>query len=396
MPTRPRKPPSYRLHKPTGQAVVRLDGHDHYLGRFDTPDSHERYHRLVAEWLTSGAARRPDRPSTSTSEISVNELLLAYVRHAEGYYRRPGGSPAPELDNVRLALRPLRTLYGGTPASAFGPAALKAVRQHLVEAGLGIRTVNQRTQRLVRCFRWAAENELIAATVHQALKCVAGLKAGRSAAREVRVVRPVPDDQVDAIRPFLPRQLWAVVELQRLTGMRSGEVLTMLSCDVDTSGKVWVYIPARHKTEHHGKGRRIFLGPRAQAVLLPWLRADPTAFLFQPLEAKEEHLAVRRAGRRTPLTPSQRARRRKADPKRRPGVRYDSRTYNHAVARACERAGIPRWHPHQLRHNAATVLRKHFDLDVARAVLGHGSATVTERYAELDGAKAAEAMREVG
>jgi integrase len=55
-----------------------------------------------------------------------------------------------------------------------------------------------------------------------------------------------------------------------------------------------------------------------------------------------------------------------------------------------------RWHPHQLRHNAATRLRKEFGLDTARAVLGHASAAVTEVYAEMDGAKAAEAMERVG
>ncbi len=56
---------------------------------------------------------------------------------------------------------------------------------------------------------------------------------------------------------------------------------------------------------------------------------------------------------------------------------------------------IPHWHPHQLRHNAATRLRREFGFEVARAVLGHSSPVVTEVYAELDGAKAAEAMEKV-
>ena len=42
MPVRPRKIPSYRLHKPTGQAVVRLDGRDYYLGRHGSDSSHGR------------------------------------------------------------------------------------------------------------------------------------------------------------------------------------------------------------------------------------------------------------------------------------------------------------------------------------------------------------------
>ena len=56
----------------------------------------------------------------------------------------------------------------------------------------------------------------------------------------------------------------------------------------------------------------------------------------------------------------------------------------------------PAWHPNQLRHNAATRLRKEFGLDTARAVLGHSSTAVTEVYAELDSEKAAAAMERVG
>ena len=54
------------------------------------------------------------------------------------------------------------------------------------------------------------------------------------------------------------------------------------------------------------------------------------------------------------------------------------------------------WHPHQLRHNAATLLRKEFGLETARIILGHRSAAITEVYAELDQEKAMEAIVRVG
>ncbi|HBG27611.1 MAG: hypothetical protein A2Y10_15765 [Planctomycetes bacterium GWF2_41_51] len=41
-------------------------------------------------------------------------------------------------------------------------------------------------------------------------------------------------------------------------------------------------------------------------------------------------------------------------------------------------------HPHQLRHNAATFLRKEFGLETARIILGHKLALITEVYAEMD------------
>jgi len=180
----------------------------------------------------------------------------------------------------------------------------------------------------------------------------------------------------------------------------------MRTIDIDMSGRVWVYTPETHKTQHHDKQRRIHLGPTAQEILRPWLRTELAAYLFSPREAMDERRAERRQARRTPLTSSQRGRKREAKPKRSPGERYDTRSYYHAVLygirranREAERVGnppIPHWHPNQLRHNAATRLRREFGLDVARAVLGHSSPVVTEVYAELDGAKAAEAMERVG
>ena len=120
----------------------------------------------------------------------------------------------------------------------------------------------------------------------------------------------------------------------------------------------------------------------------------------------------RRAARQTPMTPSQAARKRKRFPKWEPGDCYDRRSYAWAIRRACDAAFPPpkylkekvhktwrrehRWSPNQLRHNAATELRKQFGIEAARVVLGHSSADVTEIYAELDLAKAAEIMSRVG
>ena len=44
---RPKSPPRYEFHKPTGQAITRIDGRIIYLGKYDTPASgqeslHER------------------------------------------------------------------------------------------------------------------------------------------------------------------------------------------------------------------------------------------------------------------------------------------------------------------------------------------------------------------
>ena len=385
--------PKYRLHKPSGRAVATFGGKDVYLGAYGSPESRAEYNRLVAEYFVHGG--RLPAPAGASGDLTVNELLVAYLRFADGYYRK-NGKPTTEAECIRYSVRPLRKLYGHTPVKDFGPLALKAVREEMVKSGLCRNECNKRTGRIVRLFKWAVSEELAPASVHHALRAVTGLRRGRSEVRESEPVKPVPDAFVDAVRLFVARQVWAMIELQRLTGMRPGEVCAIRSADVDTSGKVWVYTPERHKTEHHGRVRRIYLGPQAQAVLGPWLRADLSAPLFSPREAMEEKWAERRRERKTPMTPSQSARKRKGKAKRVPGEVYDTRGYQHAIRYGCVKAGVPNWHPNQLRHNAATALRKEFGLDVARAVLGHSSPVVTEVYAELDGAIAADAMARVG
>jgi integrase len=271
----PVRTPSYRLHKPSGQAVVTLDGRDLYLGRYGSVESRGEYDRLVAEWLAGGRRLAPGADAT------VSEVMVGYVRHADAYYVKDGRTTS-EAGLVRLALRPLKELYGHTPAKDFGPLALKAVRQAYVEAGLCRNEVNRRTRHVVRFFKWAVENELVPPSVHHGLRAVAGLRKGRTDVRESAPVKPVPEAFVEAVRPHVSPQVWAMIELQRLTGMRPGEVAIMRTAALDTSGEVWVYTPSSHKTEHHGRGRQVYLGPRAQEVLRPWLRTDLTAYLFSP------------------------------------------------------------------------------------------------------------------
>jgi hypothetical protein len=54
MPRLTNKLPSYRLHRPSGRAVVTLNGRDHYLGGWNTPESRTEYDRLIADWLAAG------------------------------------------------------------------------------------------------------------------------------------------------------------------------------------------------------------------------------------------------------------------------------------------------------------------------------------------------------
>jgi len=182
----------------------------------------------------------------------------------------------------------------------------------------------------------------------------------------------------------------------------------MRTCDIDVTGKVWIYRPQAHKTEHHGKAREIYLGPRAQDILRPWLKPDLQAYLFSPAEAKAARDAQRRQQRQTPLWPSHvrhQLRKRKATPKRPPKDHYTSVSYNQAIEYGIVKANrqiddedhkIPDWYPNQLRHNAATALRKEYGIELARIVLGHSTAFTTEIYAEADRDQALAVVAKIG
>ena len=88
---------------------------------------------LIAEWLANG--RRLPPATAGRVDCTVNELVLAYWRHAQTYYVKDG-EPTGEVSNVRDALRPLRRLYGSSSAQDFGPSKLKVVREAMIKAGL--------------------------------------------------------------------------------------------------------------------------------------------------------------------------------------------------------------------------------------------------------------------
>jgi integrase len=433
---RPRKSiPSYLLHTQSGKArAVWTDraGTRQFRmlpGAFDSDESRAAFATLLLE--LEAAPHQP--PAAEPTGVSMAEVLLAYLDHAERHYRGPDGRPTSEFRECKLVVRTLRELYAETPAAKFGPLCLKAARQAWVGAGLSRSEVNRRTNLVRRMFKWAAGEELVPFAVYQSLTAVAGLQKGRTAAREMEPVGPVDDATVDATLPFLTRHVRGLVEFQRLTGCRPGEACLVRRADIDTGGDVWFFRPKRHKNAHRGKPRVIPVGPRAQELLRDFFTPDLGAYQFSPRRAVEEFRARRSAGRVTPRFASHMARnvgKRVANPRRRPAERYTATSYQHAIDRACDRAFPPpgvlaqrdgetraewwgrltpaqrdevkawrtahRWHPNQLRHNYATKVRKEHGLEAAQVLLGHSRADVTQVYAERDQQLAATVAAKIG
>ncbi len=255
--------PKLCRHKATGLAVVRLQGQDVYCGKFGSADAKAKYDTLILEWLQRGRILPPSishgqraggalEPRETSCGLSIAELLLAYKIHTDAYYK----NSYSEREKIKLSVRPFREMYGLTPAAAFGPLALKAVRDCLlqpakravpirdtagnktgertVEYVLARRTVNQRIDIVKRLFAWAVESELLPPSVWHGLLAVKGLRKGRSTAKEPRVVKPVSDSAVEAVLERVSAPVRALIQIQRWTGARSGELCIMRPCDVDT------------------------------------------------------------------------------------------------------------------------------------------------------------------
>jgi hypothetical protein len=156
--------------------------------------------------------------------------------------------------------------------------------------------------------------------------------------------------------------------------------------------------------------------------MLAGLRLDQ--FIFDPAKAMAEIRAARTAARTTPVSCGNKVgSNRKNVPQTKPGERYEPKTYRTAVqyaikranaailarlhaempgagkkelAKAFEEAAVPKWHPHQIRHTAATIIRKRASLDAARAMLGQKSLGMADHYADIDKETCIEAARKLG
>lgn len=402
------KAPALCYHKGRGLYYVRLNRRTHYLGA-DAAEAKNRYRTAIAEWLARGCQAPPPPPD----DLRISELCKRYLVHCEEYY---AASPL-NIDRVELCLKPLLKLYPYLPAVEFTPQKLKALRQTLMENKVTRRYLNEKVQGIRRMFKWAVSEGLLPVEVFQALATVEGLRKGFTTAPEGKKRKPITDEELEAVRAYLPAPVMAALEVMSLSGARPSEILNLRPQDIDRSGDVWRVALVDHKTAYLGKDRTLRFGSRAQRVLTPFLLRPPDAFLFSPAESYQQTLDKRKAARVTPLScgniPGSN---RTNTPKTEPGDRYDRTSFRRCITRAIdkinrerkkqnadpERADLPKlpllrqFCPYEARHGAATRIRAAAGLDAAAAVLGHAKISMSEHYAMIDDELAAEVMRRIG
>lgn len=378
-------------------AVVYVDGQRIRLGRWGSPEAKEAYDRVLAEWLHNDRRLPPPAQHDQREDsITVTELCVAFMRYAESEYK------PNEAANYRSALRIIRQLYGSEPASNFGSRALAVVRTAMVEGDpeavpprrpWARSHINKQVWRVRSVFRWGVAEELVPSEVVDKLNHLKPLRKGK-AKREGRKVVAVDRFRVRSVRPHISRQVRALIDLQLLTGARADELVRLRAVDLDTSRRVWTVTydgsdeQHRHKTAHHGKTRIIYFGRRAQRVLRLFMRPERSVKrpLFSPRDAEVERYAqCRTHGKRKPSKTGRTLR-----------DAYCTTTYRNAIYNACDKAGVPRWSPHQLRHAAAVSTGEKFSVEHSGALLGHSSVKMAQHYAKVTDKRAREVAEGVG
>ena len=224
MPAPSAKVPSYCRHKASGQAVVRLNGRDHYLGPYGSPESHEHYARLIAERQSCPTARNAVEAGSGPPRRGLPVDQRNHARLRGICPRLLHRTASPTRSSSRSAMPwPVERTLRTPPAASFGPRNLKTLRQQLIQRGLARTYINNSVNRIKRMFKWAVERGAGAADgLIMRFKRWAGLRDGRSAAKETEPIKPVPDAYVEAVLPFVAPAVAAMIRLQRLTGYEVG------------------------------------------------------------------------------------------------------------------------------------------------------------------------------
>ncbi len=314
--------------------------------------------------LWDKATRKSSKQSNDSARITVDQAIGKFLSWADTYYRRPDGASTRERDNCELALRILRQYLREEPLDNIAYTSLLDIRDGMETSGLNRTTINQRIGIWKRFITWALDNRLCSASTKSEWLAMGSLKRNRTKAPEGKPVMPVTHLTVKKTIPYLTKQVQVMVQIQELCGARPGEICSMRPYDIERRGRIWIYRPAFHKTEHKGNTRIVVMGPRAVAIL-----AD---FLGESINWQSEKNIF--------VSPEILVKKLKANEP------CPTRSYTRSIELAVKNAkkdGIPleHWSPNQLRHACGTRIRRKFGVEAARSVLGHSNGTrITDRY----------------
>ncbi len=357
--------PKYSVDR-NGRAFTKVGGRFISLGRGDDAESRQRYAAVLTAY-TNGSALdgSPVTAGERNPDVTLSELFLKYVTEALPRFSR--AEQHCQTTVIRLA----HQFYGETPIGDFGPLKLRTLRNAMIAgdpAAISVEgkpcprkpwsrnTVNRQVKRLRAIIRWGVSWEMVSPLVVDALDTVSSLSESETTAAESKPRLAVPDEDIQAVRQQLRAKHRDVLDLLLLTGARPGELLMLTTGMIEQNGEMWRCELTRHKSAHKGKRRVLHFNAAAQLILRRYLQSDPDVMLFK--------------------------------------MRRDN--FGHTIKRACLRAKVTPFCPHQLRHTVATKLVDEIGTEAAQRLLGHATAAMTEHYSKAAERQAVEAAKRLG
>jgi len=336
-----RKPPKYQKAA-RNRGRVYIDGKQILLpGEYNSPESLREYHRLVAGSII-------EKPAIGS--ITIRYLLRCWF-DAEG---RKGGK--------RVTRHPFNLIakhFGTMTVDEFKSKDFRRLKELFIRQGWARRYCNSNLRFFLQAVKWGVVEEHVSPDTYALLTLCPLVRFGE--AHDNPEVTPVTEEIVRETCKHLRGDIVDMIQLQLNAGMRPGEVIRIRAEEIVREGDIWTWSPRKHKTAHRGRPRTIYFGTESQKILRPYLvRSGGHGLLF------------RLPRWQTPWTRS---------------------WYNTTIRQACKKHGIEPWHPHQLRHAAATRVRDEHGIEFAQVLLGHARLNMTEHYAVVNAEKAKKAAK---
>jgi integrase len=316
-------------------------------------------------------------PDPAQAILTCRELFDSYRAwvNATGRYLK-NGKPTSQRGMIDRVLDGFGEFVGNLRVAKLREALLVRWRDQLEQTPkLTRRGINRKLTLLLSVLKWGRSRGMVSREVWADCSCLEPIKKGECGTRRERVRdrRAVSLEDVKLVAAASPcRHVAAMLEVQAYLGCRPGEVCAIRWKDIDKTPVVvdgvamWTYVVASEaaKTAHHDKQIRYPVPPAAQAIL-ELFPAPPAAVIFSP----QASMVERGRGRRS--APSF-------------GQAWTVRSYRNAVERACARAGVAYFSPHEVRHGALTRAAQQHGVLAAQRLANHGSAATTARYLHTD------------
>ena len=398
----------------TAKCTITIDGVKHVesLGRWNSPESYEKYARLRYE-VDSG--NYSSIPECASQKLTLENIYLDFLQKAElrgktsDYHRakiavRYAIEAVPDLPIAELSLRTLSKLKAHLCAIAgetretergiYKSGKQKGKKKIVITKKPWSRQyVNKILAKWKEIIHFGINQGYIPPEIWTAIKDFPLVKENDSTAPPTLPSRTAVDDRtIDYTISKLPPTIGDFVRILRGSGSRPSEICSMQVKDlISLDSGLILYAPSKHKTAHRKQPRYIAFSQSESRIIEARIKGkNPENYVFSPRDLMLERYVEKRQNRKTKVQPSQQ----KRDNKRKTTRLENFKEYftSGSIGRALKNAimnfnktvpeseQIPLWTLYQVRHSAFTANSAAYGVEYAAKIAGHTSPDMARVY----------------